>query len=150
MEPKIVRREGFVVVGLEIQTTAETLSADIAGTFAQAMQLDLDHRIHGRVDMNLSLAFIRNWSDTNPFSYFLGAEVTQVENIPPFCISQNVGAATYAVFDLVGSGPNLAEPWPEIYAWFESSNEEWVLPMNFREYNDTTQGGRLFVPISVG
>ena len=27
---------------------------------------------------------------------------------------------------------------------------EWVIPMNFREYNDATQGGRIFVPISVG
>ena len=149
MEPTIVRKENFIVVGLETQATAKTLSADIAQIFEKAMQLDLDNQICDRVDMNLSLAFIRNWSDTEPFSFFLGAEVTRVKDMPPECKSQSVDAATYAVFDLIGKGSNLVEPWPEINAWLESSGEEWVIPMNFREYDDATQGGRIFVPISV-
>lgn len=150
MEPTIVKKENFLVVGLEIQTTAKTLSADIAQIFAKAVQLDLDNKIQGRVDTNLSLAFIRNWSDTEPFSFFLGAEVTHLNDLPPECTSQKVDAAAYAVFNLIGKGSNLAEPWPEINAWLESSGEEWVIPMNFREYNDATQGGRIFVPIAVG
>lgn len=149
MNPTIIKKNSFTVVGLEIQTNAKTLAADTARTFDRAGRLDLDNQIHNRVDSNLSLAFIRNWSDTEPFSYFLGAEVSQVENALPECVVQNVGAATYAVFDLIGTGSNVIEPWPEIFEWFESSKEEWVIPMNFREYDDATHGGKLYIPIAV-
>lgn len=150
MEPEIINKKSFNVVGLEIQTTASTLLADTTGLFDKAGRLDLDNQIQNRVNRNLSLAFIRNWSDTEPFSYFLGAEVTEVEQVPADCVSQNVATATYAVFDLNGSGSNISEPWPEIYAWLESSKEKWVMPMNFREYDESTEGGRIYVPIAVG
>ena len=67
MEPKIIERENFLVVGLEIQTTAKTLQADIDQVWDKALRLDLDNAIQQRVDKNLSLAFIRNWSDIEPF-----------------------------------------------------------------------------------
>jgi predicted transcriptional regulator YdeE len=150
MEPKIIKKKDFLVVGLEIQTTAKTLQSDIDQVWDKALSLDLDSEIQDRVDKNLSLAFIRNWSEVEPFSYFLGAEVEQIESVPPDCVSQKIAEATYAVFNLVGQGSNVIEPWPEITAWFESSVHEWVIPMNFREYDDATQGGRIFVPISIG
>ncbi len=68
----------------------------------------------------------------------------------PDCVSQSVAAATYAVFDLVGEGASISEPWPEILDWFESSKEEWVIPMNFRAYDDSTQSGKIYIPIAVG
>lgn len=150
MKPTIIKKNSFTVIGLAIQTNAKTLAADTASAFDRAGRLDLDNQIRNRVNSHLSLAFIRNWSDTGPFSYFLGAEVSKVENVPAGCVVQNIGAATYAVFDLVGSGSNVIEPWPEIFEWFELSKEEWVIPMNFREYDDATQGGKLYIPIAVG
>lgn len=149
MEPKIIRKGAFTVVGIDAMVSAKTLQSDIAKIWGAAAELDLDNVIQHRVDMNLSLAFIRNWSDIDPLSYFLGAEVTDLENLPQGCISQSIADSTYAVFDMLGSGSGLTEPWPEIYNWFESSEHEWVVPMNFREYDDATQGGRLFIPISI-
>ena len=140
MEPKIISKKSFNVVGLEMQTTTKTLQSDAAQIWDKASSLDLDNEVQRRVDQNLSLAIIRNWSETKPVSYFLGAEVEQIENVPPECVSQIVDDATYAVFDLIGKGANITEPWPEIMEWLVSENYEWILPMNFREYNDATQG----------
>jgi len=148
MEPKIIRKEGFITVGLEISTTANTLQKDVSKLWEKAARLDLDNTIRKRTDKNLSLAFIRNWSEIESFTYFLGAEVDCVENIPPDCITQTIPTATYAVFDLVGKGANLIEPWPEIAGWLQSSQYEWVVPMNFREYDESTQGGKIYIPIA--
>lgn len=149
MEPTIVKKNHFVVIGLEIPTTAKTLQTDIAKLWNKAAKLDLDNAIQERADTNLSLASIRNWSDTEPFTYFLGAEVEQALNVPEDCVIQTIPAATYAVFEMLGQAPNLIEPWSEIAVWLESSGNEWVIPMNFRVYDESTQGGKIYVPISV-
>ncbi len=150
MEPKIIDREAFFVVGLEVRATAETLQQDIALVYEKVAQLDLENQIQHRVHPNLTLAFIHNWSDTEPFTYFLGAEVAKVEAIPTHCQSLHVAKATYAVFELGGRAPHLTEPWDEIGEWFNKTKNRWVLPMNFREYNETTQGGQIYMPIALG
>ena len=101
-----------------------------------------------RTDKNLTLAFIHNWSATQPFSYFLGADVKDAIQVPPNCVTKIVPKSKYAVFELIGTGQNLVEPWSEIADWFNTSIDQLVVPMNFREYNETTQGGKLFIPIT--
>ena len=148
MEPKIIRKKSFHVVGLEMITTARKLEEDSTKIWNEAG--DLEHLIHHRVNKDLTLVFIHNWSEVEPFTYLLCAEVKRTENVPSGCIERIIDDATYAVFDLIGTGSNITEPWPEIFSWFESSEHDWVIPMNFREYDETTHGARIYIPISIG
>ncbi len=149
MDMKIVTCDSIRVVGLEIFTTQNTNNREAAGLWKRADSLDLEHRIRHRVNPDVHLGIIADWSTDEPYSFVLAAEVSEFTEVPKECISRTYPGGRYLSLALPGRMPNVDEgsAWPLIFEWLEENGERWSGRFNIRFYNDATQKAEMILPL---
>lgn len=147
MEVKIVELPPLKVVGVEIMAAGADAQTEMDAVWEEAGRLELSERITNRVEPDVTLAFISNWSETEPFTFLLAVEVSEPGELSQRCVFREFQSAAYAVFEMPGLMPNVTEPWPDIEAWFKRRGRLWTRPMNFRRFDERTGRGELFMPI---
>jgi len=167
MEPRIVKKPAFKVVGFELKTT------NIGGVnyrevpefwdryLAKGWEKILHEEIKPANDAELGICF-PGGMEKGEFSYVIGVEVTDFKNVPKEMFRGNVPRATYAVFtsppaDMKDEGFSKAiqDTWDYIFSsWFPKSGYEFddKVKVDFELYDERAQGEHgiqadIYVPV---
>ena len=108
MEPEIIAKDSFPVIGIELKTTTQDGRnfAEIPQFWQQVMKKGQIARIPDRKDPQSLLGICTDFESGGGFSYIIGAEVTTTENTPDDMVSRMIPAARYAVFTARGQLPD--------------------------------------------
>lgn len=102
MNPKVVRQEGFIVVGIAVRTSnAREMTADgvIGKQWARLMQEGLLAKIPYKADQSIVAIYTDYASDHNgEYTFLLGARVTSAADVPAGMVTRQIPAGKFAVF----------------------------------------------------
>ena len=102
MNPKVVKEEGFTVIGISARTSnAKEMTADgiIGPMWGRLMQQGLPAKIPHKADKDIVAVYTDYANDHNgEYTYLLGARVTSDADIPAGMVAKKIPAGTFAVF----------------------------------------------------
>lgn len=102
MNPKVVERSSFTVVGIAARTSnAREMTADgiIGKQWGRLMQEGLLAKIPNKADQNIVAVYTDYASDHNgEYTFVLGARVKSNEGVPAGMVAKNIPAGKFAVF----------------------------------------------------
>ncbi|MGC9358020.1 MAG: GyrI-like domain-containing protein [Anaerolineae bacterium] len=151
MEPKIVQKEAFTVVGPKLRCkVGET--GDIPQLWGQLMGRmgEIEHLIQ---DGNSYGVMVNFDEETEAYDYLAGFGVSEVENVPEGMVSLEIPAQTYAVFTC--TMPTIGETYNAIYGeWLPQSGYEHaptpefeLYPMSFDPENPESEF-QIYIPVT--
>ncbi len=121
MEPKIVEKDRFFLVGMEYYGTGN--DNRIQKLWEKFM--NRIGEIHNTISKEISWGFcemLYGDPDDGPFSYIAAAPVRAVEGIPRGMLAKEVPASKFAVFTHIGSLDTLSKTYEHIYSvWLPKS-----------------------------
>ena len=147
MEYRIVNKPEFLVAGYELKTTSKEGKnhQDIPAFWQEYLQKDLGTTIPNRKDTSqwVELGLCTDFNlETGDFTYIIGMEVTDFENVPNEIAKRTFPAATYAVFttpkvpheEMVSS---IHQTWNAVFSeWFPHSGYEHCGVTEFELYDE--------------
>ncbi|HIJ64784.1 MAG TPA: AraC family transcriptional regulator [Candidatus Hydrogenedentes bacterium] len=144
MEPKIVNRDAFKVIGVELRTTicnGENVQA-IPEFWDQFAQDGADRRIPNRVNHNALLGVCGDSDEDGSFSYIICAEVSSFDEAPDGMVARTVPAAKYAVFTSKGKVPDSVQDMGRYIfgTWLPKSGYEHADTEDFEVYDERFTG----------
>jgi len=102
MNPKIVEKEGFTVVGISARTSnAKEVTDDgvIGKMWARLFQEGVLAKIPNKADQNIVAVYTEYAADHNgEYTYVLGARVTSDAEVPAGMVAKKIAAQKFAVF----------------------------------------------------
>jgi CubicO group peptidase (beta-lactamase class C family)/predicted transcriptional regulator YdeE len=112
MNPKVIERGGFTVVGIEARTSnAREMTADgvIGKQWGRIFQEGLLEKIPNKADQNIVAVYTDYASDHDgEYTFLLGARVTSDANVPAGMVAKKIPAGKFAVFTTdKGPGPQV-------------------------------------------
>ena len=136
MEPKIIAREKFSVIGYELRTSVidGVNFKEIPEFWDYYRKNNLAQTIPGKKDETVELGICCNFNAvTKQFSYIIGFETDSIQSAPDHMILKTLPASTYAVF----TTPKVkADQFPtSIQETTKYIYSTW-LPQSGYEYND--------------
>jgi AraC family transcriptional regulator len=139
MEPKIVTRKQFNIIGFEMKTKArEDLNhPEISAFWEKIMKEELLEKIPNKVDQNqYGICADMNSAD-NTFVYIIGHEVSSMDNVPGGMIARTIPEAEYALFTVKGVFPkSIQDAFKFIYKeWFPKSGYKHTGAPEFEYYD---------------
>jgi AraC family transcriptional regulator len=134
MEPKIVQKDGFTVVGAKMRCTTDDTSkipqlwGQLMARMGEIPNLLGDGNSYGVMD---------NYDEaTESWDYVAAFEVSEVEDVPEGLVSLEIPAQTYAVFTC--TMPTIQETYSIIYEqWLPQSEYEHAPTPEFEHYPPT-------------
>lgn len=153
MEPKIIQKNEFSVIGLEYY--GDNKNGEIP-----AMWGELDKRIHeipNRINLKTSYGVcspVEKMTDESRFSYIAGVEVNKTDQIPEGMVAKHVPTTQYAVFSHKGSPKNLDKTYEYILGtWLPNSGYQPVMSPDLEVYdhrfNPKSEDSEMFIYIPI-
>ena len=108
MEPAIITKQSFPIIGIELQTTTrDGLNfIEIPQFWANVLEKGQIAKIPDRKFPDTLLGICMDFDSEGRFAYIIGAEVTSTDNTPDDMVCRTIPAATYAVFTARGKMPD--------------------------------------------
>jgi AraC family transcriptional regulator len=146
MEPKIINKKSFPVIGMQIQTTSQDGKnfQEIPQFWKQITEDNLFERIPPQKHPGSYLGICMDFEPDGGFSYLIASEVTHTEDIPEGMVCKTIPPATYAVFTAHGKMPEaIQETTKYIYQeWLPASGYQHAGTPDFELYDErSTVGG---------
>ena len=139
MEPKIVKKQQFDVIGLEMRTTfKEDLNhPEIPAFWEKVMKEKMLEQIPNKKDENQYGICADMNEDDKTFAYIIAHEVTSMDDIPDGMISRTIPEAEYALFTVKGQFPkSIQDAFKYIYKeWFPNSGYKHAGTPEFEYYD---------------
>src|SRR5215475_2987135 len=102
MNPKIVEKEGFLVIGISARTSNAkegTEEGVIGKMWGRLFQDGVVAKIPNKADQNIIAVYTDYASDHNgEYTYVLGARVTSDADVPAGMVAKKIPAQKFAVF----------------------------------------------------
>ena len=128
MEPKIIKKESFMVIGPRIRSTPENGQnfIQIPKFWEKCMTQKYWEKIPNRIDNEKCYGICTDMNPDGSFTYMIANEVSSFENIPKGMTGKVIPAAKYAVFTAMGKIPDkIQEVTRYIYGeWLNKSGYE--------------------------
>lgn len=145
MEYKIVSKDSFSIIGVELITTLsdEKDFGEIPKFWEKVMSDGLIDTIPNKKFPDTILGVSMNFKADGAFSYVIGVEVLGSDNIPEGMICSTIPAANYAVFTAHGQIPkSIQDTSNYIYKeWLPNSDYKRAETAEFELYDDRCQRG---------
>jgi len=108
MEPAIVSKESFIIIGIELRTTTRDGMnfTEIPQFWEKVLEKKQIVEIPDRKSPDTILGICMDFESNGSFSYIIGAEVTSTKNTPDDMVCRTIPAAKYAVFTARGKMPD--------------------------------------------
>jgi predicted transcriptional regulator YdeE/DNA-binding transcriptional MerR regulator len=148
MEPKIVKKDGFTMVGLRYFGTNQNQEISrMWGQFNQRME-DMGGLPNDTGEAAIGLCITPEDAPVEDgFEYVAGLPVSKVGDVPEGFVVRGVPAYTYAVFTHKGDLASLAGTYEYIYeTWLPQSGYQLAAKLDFEYYNEEFKD---FAPDSV-
>ncbi len=131
MEPEIISKESFPIIGIELRTTTHDgiNFTEIPQFWEKVLEKGQIAKIPDRKSPDTILGVCMDFGSDGSFSYIIGAEVTSTENTPDDMVCRTIPAAKYAVFTARGKMPDsIQDVTKYIY-------QEWLPHSEFQRAN---------------
>jgi AraC family transcriptional regulator len=157
MEPTIILKEGFRIIGVELKTTTNNgrNCIEIPQFWERILQEGLIGKIPDRKTERVLLGICMDFEPNGRFSYIIGAEVSNTENTPDDMVSRTIPAATYAVFTARGKMPgSIQDTFKYIYQeWLPTSDYQRADSAEFELYDERCDNSEnsevdIYIPIA--
>lgn len=136
LEPKIIFKDTFTVVGMEIITTQEDNNTNFTIPKLWSRFNPRANEINNRHAGGLGLCVSEGFENCD-FSYMACCEVSAVDSIPEGMIARTIPACKYLVFTHKGSVDNLGETYDFIYGkYIPNANYEIQTKVDFELYDE--------------
>ena len=108
MEPVIISKESFPIIGIELRTTKHDGMnfIEIPQFWEKVLERGQITKIPDRKSPDTILGICMDFKSDGSFSYIIGAEVTSTENTPDDMVCITIPSAKYAVFTARGQMPD--------------------------------------------
>ena len=108
MEPKIISKKAFPVIAIELKTTTREGKnfVEIPQFWQQVIQKKQINNIPNKKQPDIVLGICMDFRADGDFSYIIGSEVTNADNVPEDMVSRKIPEANYAVFTARGKMPD--------------------------------------------
>jgi predicted transcriptional regulator YdeE len=136
MNQKIINKESFKIIGIEIHTSNEKTMIDIPKMWGKFVTENIKDRIPNKINNDV-LAVYTNYegNHTKPYSYILGCEVSSLDIIPEGMISKTILSAQYEIFTAKGKMPDeIIKTWQHI--WNPDIENRRAYVFDFEVYGD--------------
>jgi len=156
MEPRIISKDDFYVIGKELKTT--TLDGrnfeEIPAFWEKVIAEGSLEKIPNKRNATVSLGICMDMKDDGSFLYVIGTEVTTTENVPDGMVVKFIPAATYAVFTARGEIPSAIQKMTRyIYKeWLPKSKYRLANAPDFELYDERSIRGKdseveIYIPV---
>ncbi len=158
MEHRIIEKEPFTVIGVELKTTLsnEADFGEIPKFWGEVLQNGTLGNIPNKKVPDTVLGISMDFQSDGSFVYLIGAEVTSSENIPKNMVCRSIPSAAYAVFTARGEMPrSIQETSKYIYQqWLPNSKYTRAETAEFELYDDRCQQGvnaevDIYIPVKI-
>lgn len=149
MQPQIISKPAFTVVGMQIRTTP--MNPEIPQLWDRyAPRID---EVQGIAETHVSYGLMGNYDQNmSSFDYMAGVSVTSVAVLPAGMTTWDVPASTYAVFE--ATIPTLGEVFGQIYnSWLATSGYQQSTDFTFEYYgkdfnpHDPNSKVSIYIPV---
>ncbi|MED3976045.1 AraC family transcriptional regulator [Priestia megaterium] len=161
MEPKLVTKPAFYVIGYELKTKNEDgqNSKDIPEFWQQYMQNGLGSKIPNPLNENAELGICTDFNpETGEFVYVIGMEVEEGTPAPEGTVYRSFPELEYAVFTTPKSNEesftsSIQSTWNYVFTeWFPESGYEHYGSMEFELYDKRCYGSEnkeidIYIPV---
>ncbi|MGD9310629.1 MAG: GyrI-like domain-containing protein [Desulfosarcina sp.] len=122
MEPKIIYKEAFTIIGIELKTTTSDGRnfLEIPQFWEKVIREGLIDKIPDRKFEQTLLGICMDFEPNGEFSYLIAAEVASAERTPDGMVSRTIPTAKYAVFTARGKMPG------SIQDAFKYIHQDWL------------------------
>jgi predicted transcriptional regulator YdeE len=105
------------VVGISVRTSNQQFQQEALPLWDRFIRENMGGMIKGRLNQKLLAVYTDYEGDyTKPFSYLIGCEVSNLENIPSGMIGMEIPTASYQVFTAHGEFPqSMLVAWQKIW-----------------------------------
>jgi predicted transcriptional regulator YdeE len=117
MDQKIVSKENFKIIGIEVHMSNETAMIEIPRLWENFYAKKIKDRIPNKINNDV-LAVYTDYegNHTKPYSYLLCCEVNSLDVIPEGMIGKEILSAQYEMFTAKGKMPDkIVEMWQRIW-----------------------------------
>jgi len=137
LEPKIVLKDAFTVVGLEVITTQEDNNTNFSIPKLWSRFIPRAQEIKSRAAAaSLGLCISEGFDDCK-FAYLACVEVSNADSIPEGMVARSVPASKYLVFTHKGSVDELGKTYDFIYGtYIPNSTYEIASMVDFELYDE--------------
>ena len=137
MEPKIISRDEFNVVGMEIITTLKENQQQQTIPQLWGRFIPRCKEIKDGNNPHVAYGLCFGTEPDKEFSYVAGVEVSSLDDVPEGMVSRTIPASKYAVFTHKGPFKNLGETYTYIYGtWIPKSGHQLYQPFDFEYYDE--------------
>ncbi|MGP4076271.1 GyrI-like domain-containing protein [Halobacillus sp. K22] len=140
VEPKVVKKSNFKVVGTYCQTMMDERNVKIPRLMERFHTSKL-HEVKNRINPPCSIGMFvdpPNWNeDTESFYWIAAVEVDSYEKIPQDMITKTIPAHTYAVVEYDPSVHDF-DPYPYLHKWIKEKGYIPVDGFGFEVYHPYT------------
>ena len=157
MEPRIITKSGFTVIGMELKTTINDGRnfKEIPAFWGEIMQQDMLSKIPNKSNDAVSLGICLDFKqEDGSFSYIIACEVSSTDDIPEEMITKTIPDAEYAVFTCKGPLPDSIQNMVKYIhdEWFQKSEYNHAGTAEFELYDERCTGGvdcevDIYVPV---
>ena len=156
MEPKIIIKEAFPIIGIELKTTTRGGKnfVEIPQFWENVLQQGQINNIPDKKHPDTVLGICMDFGTDGVFSYIIGTEVINTENVPDDMVCKTIPTARYAVFTACGKMPgSIQDTVKYIYQeWLPNSEYRRADSAEFELYDERFQGGEnaevdIYIPI---
>lgn len=157
MEPNIVSKQSFPVIGMQIQTTSQDGKnfQDIPQFWQKATEENLIERIPHKKLPGSYMGICMDFEPDGGFTYLIASEVTHTEDIPEGMVCREIPPAKYAVFNAHGKMPDAIQETTRYICqeWLPASEYQHAGTSDFERYDERSKvGGEdakvvIFIPI---
>jgi AraC family transcriptional regulator len=136
MEPSIVRKAAFTVVGMEEHGRNENNELPALWQSFIPRMCEIRGRVNPHESFGLCIGDM-DYKQTGVFRYVAGQQVTDAAAVPDGMLAVTVPEATYAVFTHRGTLETLGQTYDYIYGtWLPTSGREVADTPDFELYDD--------------
>ncbi|HDP77276.1 MAG TPA: AraC family transcriptional regulator [Mesotoga infera] len=152
MEPKIVHKPAFKVIGLKYYGNDPANNCPKLWRDFMERHTEIENVISVKESYGLMCTGVEDFVD-GKFDYIASVAVSSLENIPEGMVGAVIPEATYAVFTHNGKLDSLQETYEYIYGkWFQNSEYEPIGLNEFEFYDERFTGEEdselyIYVPI---
>ncbi|MBA4364648.1 MAG: AraC family transcriptional regulator [Coprothermobacter sp.] len=155
MEPSIVRKAAFTVVGMEYHGRNENNEIPAPWQSFMPHMREISGQAHPHESFGLCIGDV-DYKQTGVFRYVAGQQVTEAAAVPEGMIAVTVPEATYVVFTHRGTLETLRQTYDYIYGtWLPTSSRELADTPDFELYDDRFDAASpssemdIYVPLKV-
>lgn len=156
MEPQIIEKESFNIIGFELRTSVKDGRnfREIPAFWGDVMKAGGQDRIPNRIDPGELLGICMDMEKDGSFSYLIAARVAGVDDVPEGMVAKTVPAARYAMFTARGPMPaSIQKMVTYIHReWFPKSGYQYGEGAEFELYDGRCEKGDdaevdIYVPV---